>query len=47
MVLADALAIWAGYLLGKRLPDRAIRYGAAAAFVLFGVVLVVQGLRAV
>jgi putative Ca2+/H+ antiporter (TMEM165/GDT1 family) len=47
MVLADALAIWVGYLLGKRLPDRAIRYGAAAAFVLFGVVLVVQGLRAV
>jgi Ca2+/H+ antiporter, TMEM165/GDT1 family len=46
MVLADALAIWVGYLLGKRLPDRAIRYGAAGAFVLFGVLLVVQGLRA-
>jgi putative Ca2+/H+ antiporter (TMEM165/GDT1 family) len=46
MVLADALAIWVGYLLGKRLPDRAIRYGAAGAFVVFGVLLLVQGIRA-
>ncbi|HET6563346.1 MAG TPA: TMEM165/GDT1 family protein [Marmoricola sp.] len=46
MVLADALAIWVGYLLGKRLPERAIRLGAAAAFVVFGVLLVVQGVRA-
>jgi putative Ca2+/H+ antiporter (TMEM165/GDT1 family) len=45
MVLADALAIWVGYLLGKRLPDKAIRYGAAAAFVVFGLLLVVQGVR--
>jgi Ca2+/H+ antiporter, TMEM165/GDT1 family len=45
MVLADALAIWLGYLLGRRLPDRAIRYGAAAAFVVFGLLLVVQGVR--
>ncbi len=43
MVLADALAIWVGYLLGKRLPERGIRYGAAAAFVVFGVLLIVQG----
>jgi putative Ca2+/H+ antiporter (TMEM165/GDT1 family) len=47
MVLADALAIWVGYLLGKRLPERAVRFGAAAAFVVFGVLLVVQGVRAV
>jgi Ca2+/H+ antiporter, TMEM165/GDT1 family len=47
MVLADALAIWVGYLLGKRLPDKAIRYGAAAAFVVFGLLLVVQGVRSV
>ena len=47
MVLADALAIWVGYLLGKRLPDRAIRLGAAGAFVAFGVLLVVQGVAAV
>jgi putative Ca2+/H+ antiporter (TMEM165/GDT1 family) len=46
MVLADALAIWVGYLLGKRLPERAIRYGAAAAFVVFGLLLLVQGVRA-
>ncbi len=46
MVLADALAIWVGYLLGRRLPDRAIRFGAAAAFVVFGLALVVQGVRA-
>jgi putative Ca2+/H+ antiporter (TMEM165/GDT1 family) len=45
MVLADALAIWVGYLLGKRLPDKAIRYGAAAAFVIFGLLLVFQGVR--
>jgi putative Ca2+/H+ antiporter (TMEM165/GDT1 family) len=44
MVLADALAIWVGYLLGKRLPERAIRYGAAAAFAIFGVLLIGQGL---
>ena len=46
MVLADALAIWVGYLLGRRLPERAIRYGAAVAFVVFGVLLLVQGIRA-
>ena len=46
MVLADALAIWVGYLLGRRLPERAIRFGAAAAFLLFGVLLLVQGVRA-
>jgi Ca2+/H+ antiporter, TMEM165/GDT1 family len=46
MVTADALAIVVGQQLGARLPDRTIRYGAAAAFVVFGVVLVVEGLRA-
>jgi putative Ca2+/H+ antiporter (TMEM165/GDT1 family) len=35
-----------GSLLGRRLPERAIRFGAAAAFVLFGVLLLVQGVRA-
>ncbi len=44
MVRADALAIWVGFLLGKRLPERTIRYGAAAAFLVFGVLLVAQGL---
>ncbi|MDR7253103.1 putative Ca2+/H+ antiporter (TMEM165/GDT1 family) [Nocardioides sp. BE266] len=46
MVAADALAIVVGALLGRRLPEKAIRYGATAAFVLFGVLLVVQGLTA-
>jgi Ca2+/H+ antiporter, TMEM165/GDT1 family len=43
MVLADALAIGVGALLGRNLPDKAIRYGAAAAFSLFGVVLIADG----
>ncbi|MEP6799236.1 MAG: TMEM165/GDT1 family protein [Lapillicoccus sp.] len=44
MVAADALAIIVGAVLGKRLPERVIRFGAAAAFVVFGAVLIVQGL---
>ena len=43
MVVADALAIAIGALLGTRLPERAIRLFAAAAFVVFGAVLVLQG----
>lgn len=45
MVLADALAILVGALLGKRLPERTIRIGAALLFVVFGVILLVEGLR--
>jgi len=45
MVAADALAIVVGQQLGARLPDRTIRLGAAASFVLFGVLLLVEGLR--
>jgi len=44
MVAADVLAILVGRLLGRRLPEKVITYGAAAAFVVFGVVLLVQGL---
>lgn len=44
MVAADALAIVVGSLLGRRLPERAIRYGAAALFVLFGLLLLADGL---
>ncbi|MDQ7910581.1 TMEM165/GDT1 family protein [Phytohabitans sp. ZYX-F-186] len=40
MVAADALAILAGRMLGRRLPERAVRYGAAALFAVFGVWLV-------
>jgi putative Ca2+/H+ antiporter (TMEM165/GDT1 family) len=43
MVLADALAIGAGALLGRNLPEKAIRYGAAAAFVVFGLLLIADG----
>jgi putative Ca2+/H+ antiporter (TMEM165/GDT1 family) len=42
MVAADALAILAGRLLGRRLPDRLIRYGATVLFVLFGLWLIVD-----
>ncbi len=44
MVAADALAIVVGAALGRKLPERVITYGAAAAFVLFGLVLIAQGL---
>ena len=44
MVAADALAIATGKLLGTRLPERVIRYGAAASFVVFGALLVLEGM---
>lgn len=47
MVAADALAIGAGALLGKHLPEKVIAYAAAAAFAIFAVVLIVDGIRAV
>jgi putative Ca2+/H+ antiporter (TMEM165/GDT1 family) len=43
MVAADAVAILAGRLLGRRLPERVIKYGAAALFGLFGLWLIVDG----
>ena len=46
MVAADALAIVVGATLGKKLPERAITYGAAAAFAIFGLLLVLEGLGA-
>ncbi|RYY51621.1 MAG: TMEM165/GDT1 family protein [Actinomycetales bacterium] len=45
MVAADALAIGVGAVLGKHLPERAIRYGAAVAFAIFGALLIFEGLR--
>ena len=44
MVAADALAIVVGRLLGKHLPEKVIRYGAAAAFAVFGVVLLAEAI---
>ena len=44
MVAADALAIVVGRQLGARLPERIVKIGAALAFVVFGVYLIVTGL---
>ncbi|MFN8618369.1 MAG: hypothetical protein U0837_14845 [Dehalococcoidia bacterium] len=46
MVAADAVAIAVGRVAGKRLPQRAIAYGAAGLFVIFGVIAVVSAFRA-
>ncbi|GIG65001.1 TMEM165/GDT1 family protein [Phytomonospora endophytica] len=44
MVAADALAILVGRWLGKRLPERVIKFGAAALFALFGIWLAVEAI---
>lgn len=44
MVAADALAILLGRFLGKRLPEKAIKYGAAALFAVFGIWLLIDGI---
>ena len=44
MVAADALAILVGRWLGKRLPERVIKYGAAALFALFGIWLAIEAI---
>ncbi|MGN0064733.1 MAG: TMEM165/GDT1 family protein [Nocardioides sp.] len=43
MVAADALAIGVGALLGKKLPEKTIKIGAAVLFALFGLLLVLDG----
>lgn len=43
MVAADALAIGVGAVLGRKLPEKVIKYGAAAAFLDFGLLLIAQG----
>ncbi|TIC89044.1 TMEM165/GDT1 family protein [Nocardioides sp. GY 10113] len=43
MVAADALAIAVGALLGRKLPEKVISYGAAALFALFGLILILSG----
>ena len=45
MVTADAIAIVLGKHLGNRLPERAINIGAALLFVVFGVLLLIEGIR--
>ncbi|WP_040490935.1 TMEM165/GDT1 family protein [Ilumatobacter nonamiensis] len=44
MVAADALAIVVGQQLGARLPERTVKFGAAIIFVVFGVLLIAEGL---
>ena len=44
MVAADALAIAVGRFLGRHLPARIVRYGAAALFAVFGVALIVEAI---
>lgn len=46
MVAADALAIGVGAMLGRALPEKVIRIGASMLFLLFGLVLIGQGLHA-
>ncbi|NMM22051.1 MAG: TMEM165/GDT1 family protein [Phycicoccus sp.] len=46
MVAADALAIALGAVLGRRLPEKAVRIGAAVLFFAFGVMLIFDGLNA-
>jgi Ca2+/H+ antiporter, TMEM165/GDT1 family len=45
MVAADALAIVVGQQLGSRLPARTVKIGAAITFVVFGLILIAEGLR--
>ena len=45
MAGASVLAVAVGNRLGARLPTRLVRIGAAALFAVFGVIMVVQGLR--
>ncbi|MET8348305.1 MULTISPECIES: TMEM165/GDT1 family protein [unclassified Micromonospora] len=42
MVAADALAILVGRMLGRRLPEKAIKYGAAVLFAICGLWLILE-----
>jgi putative Ca2+/H+ antiporter (TMEM165/GDT1 family) len=44
MVAASSLAVLVGSQLGARLPERAVRIGAAVMFAVFGLLLVADGL---
>jgi putative Ca2+/H+ antiporter (TMEM165/GDT1 family) len=44
MVAADALAILVGRLLGRHLPEKIIKYGAAGLFAIFGIWLIVEAI---
>ncbi len=44
MVAADALAIVLGAVLGKKLPERLIKIVASLAFLVFGIILIIEGI---
>jgi len=44
MVAADALAIILGAALGKKLPERVIKIAASLAFLVFGIILIIEGI---
>jgi putative Ca2+/H+ antiporter (TMEM165/GDT1 family) len=44
MVVADGVAIWIGRMAGKRLPERVIKYVAAAVFFLSGLATIADAL---
>ncbi len=44
MVVADALAIVVGHQLGKRVPERTIRYAAGGSFAIFGAWLLLDAI---
>jgi putative Ca2+/H+ antiporter (TMEM165/GDT1 family) len=46
MLVADGLAVVAGVVLGRRLPERAIKAGATTLFLLIGLLLLLGGSRA-
>jgi putative Ca2+/H+ antiporter (TMEM165/GDT1 family) len=46
MIVADALAIGVGRMLGTRLPERAIRIGASVTFFIFAAVLLAEAVWA-
>jgi len=46
-VVADGLAIMVGKVLGKQLPETAIKYGAATIFLLTGGVTIAETLWSV
>ena len=43
--IADGLAIIVGRVLGKRLPEKPIKYGAALIFLASGVFTLIQAFR--
>ncbi|MFI6763652.1 TMEM165/GDT1 family protein [Micromonospora sp. NPDC050417] len=45
MVAADALAILVGRMLGRRLPEKVIKYGAAALFAISGLWLLLDAVQ--